>query len=850
MISSKTRQKLQEKSNEYYTRLQVIEAKAHQLLEFSQGGSHITFTPHGLSHISAVERNYDWLLPDADLDGFNACEIFCLLCATFFHDAFMIPTRVGDEVAARENHTQRAHDFLQKYSDSLGISLHEAEAISQIIYAHAVYDFDEIDERIVIGSEILDLRKLGACLALADISHADSSRAPKIVFTHLDLNEESAFHWRRHLQISGITRKGETLIMSALTFSEHGREAVEDYKKSIERQLEIVRPYFDTVLEPINRRVELIQKRLESPLDQTLQFQTNTPAILKLLIEGVYDREDVFIRELVQNSLDSCLLHKAKQNRRNARYDPQILITLLTENDNLRALRIDDNGVGMDIGDVQDTVLWIGNSISSREDLNVLLQKELGRNLIATFGIGLLSCFKASNSITVRTQKENETALEFKLTGVSDNIKPEKATDTSIGTTIIIEISKEKAEFIDPLDTIDYYFRMVNQVSLKTLELDWDPEFIKSPREELFRIARTEAAPVDDDNYPTGQNYLSTPIQGDDYSGSIWLPKTDLDVIDLNGNIDILNEGIFVTRDPITEWFPDFLYFCEGVLNFSSKSITLPAGRDRVIRDEKFKSKVNEIKEKSYFFVDRLVHQTKTTKVNRRFPALILSKIFEKANLECRNRILRHMDEYAVEKYKTEGRITLKELQNYSTETIYIQYPIGRWVTELSVVDGKQLYHKEDDFVDLQAAIFTQEGHIVLSTERYDEGGHSKGNAVLEANLVAAYLDEKNIHFVDLTEDNVLEGRQRSKPIPTSIRQELGAQTKFVEVTGLPNKKSWKVGNELWINLANPSMRRIYNVLQEDSLDEDNLKHVLTLFNLLGHKYDEAIYNITEWIGR
>ena len=293
IITSKIRQKLQDVSPQYYSRLQVIESKAHQFVEFSQGGAHLTFTPHGLSHISAVERNYDWLIPDSDLSQFNGTELFCLICATFFHDALMIPRRIGDEAKARQNHIELARNFLINNRDILGLTLQEADTTAQIVRGHGVYDLEDLPSRIVLGNEVVDIRKLGACLSIADLCHADASRAPEIVFRYLELDEESAFHWRRHLQISGITRIEDTLLMSALTFSEQGDLAVQEYKNGIEAQCHIVKPYFDTILKPI-RRVELELRRLESPLDQTLQFQANTPEILRILIQGVYDREDVF----------------------------------------------------------------------------------------------------------------------------------------------------------------------------------------------------------------------------------------------------------------------------------------------------------------------------------------------------------------------------------------------------------------------------------------------------------------------------------------------------------------------------------------------------------------------------
>jgi hypothetical protein len=844
LISTKIRHRIQELSAEYYSRLQVIETKARQLLEYSQAGGHISFTPHGLSHISAVERNYDWLLSESDLATFNASEFFCLICATFFHDALMIPRRPGDESAAREHHIERAQDFLQKHRDLLGLSIHEVDAISQVIRGHGVYLLDQIPDQVVLGNELVDLRKLGACLSLADISHADTSRAPEVVFRHLEMEEESAFHWRRHLQISGITRKGDALIMSALTFSESGRTAVEDYRKALEQQLAIVRPYFQTVLEPISR-VELIQRRLESRLDQTLQFQTNTPAILRLLIEGVYDREDVFIRELVQNSLDSCLVRRAKLLRRNMNYSPRILLTIFHQGKNFVALRVDDNGIGMDISDVQDTVLWIGNSISTKEDITALLQQTLGKNLIATFGIGLLSCFKASSSVTVRTFKESETPLEFKLTGVSDSINPEKASDSSVGTTIIVELARDKIGQIDPDDAIEYYFRMVQQADLEVLHLEWDPMFVGHTREELFRIALTEASTAESDRYIPKKGLISHSIKGEDFSGKLWLPDSELGkVVGTDGYVDILNEGIFVTRDLTTDWFPEQVYFCEAVLNFSSRSLSLPAGRDRVIRDERFKSRIKELEDKSYGLVTVLVDQTQSREDEQReFAALMLAHMYDQANTSSRQRMLRHLDNYAVCTFRRDDRITLRELRDESVKPIYIHYSKGRWVSDLSMVDGKQLYHKEDDFVELQAAMLAQENCQVVSTARHD--GEKK---TLEAKLVMEYLKVANVGCIDLVETNVIEGKQRSKPVPGSVRQEVGAQTKFVEVTGIPNKRSWRVGDELWINLANPAMKRVYDALQGGALDPIKLRLASHLFDLLAYRYDLGITTIIGWL--
>lgn len=103
MITSKLRRALQLKSPELYACLHSIELKAHEFVAYVQDGALLTYTTHGISHVSAVEGNYDWLVSDGDVETFTAGEIFVLLCATLFHDALMVPRRLGDKRGARDD---------------------------------------------------------------------------------------------------------------------------------------------------------------------------------------------------------------------------------------------------------------------------------------------------------------------------------------------------------------------------------------------------------------------------------------------------------------------------------------------------------------------------------------------------------------------------------------------------------------------------------------------------------------------------------------------------------------------------------------------------------------------------
>src|SRR5689334_6857629 len=119
MTESRLRTRLQLSDEHLYHRFRAIEAELEKLLEFSQGGSHLFFTPHGLSHVSRLEQSYDWLLTQEDLDAFNRMEAFILLIATYVHDILMIPRRPGDETRARAEHASGVAEFLSGNSQVL-----------------------------------------------------------------------------------------------------------------------------------------------------------------------------------------------------------------------------------------------------------------------------------------------------------------------------------------------------------------------------------------------------------------------------------------------------------------------------------------------------------------------------------------------------------------------------------------------------------------------------------------------------------------------------------------------------------------------------------------------------------
>jgi len=387
---------------------------------------------------------------------------------------------------------------------------------------------------------------------------------------------------------------------------------------------------------------------------------------------------------------------------------------------------------------------------------------------------------------------------------------------------------------------------LINQVDLRVLELEWNEKYNILKRSDIFKIATTEAKAISNFKYPdSASNYL-LPIHGDDYSGSLWLTTSSASAIaSSEGTIDILNEGIFVASESSSVWLSDQFGFYDGYINFSSKSVNLPVGRDRVIKDELFKNKSNEIQNNSIGMIDLLVNITSSCSIPERdSSALIISHIIKNADDTWSKKIMKRLGGLNLSIYKRDERISLSDILRLNPVNVYIQCPVGRFVSDLTTIDGKQLYHKKDDYVDLQSAILAQGNHIVIAAARDD----SSDTVVLEADLLIAFFQKHGIKAIDLTKTNVISGRKRSKRIPNSVKQLIGDNVKFVEVDGLPNNKTWRVGDSVWINISNPTMSRIFKMLNTKGIDENKIKLSLLLIDILAFKFEDAISFITDWL--
>lgn len=124
----------------------------------------------------------------------------------------------------------------------------------------------------------------------------------------------------------------------------------------------------------------------------------------------LYNNSKVAIRELMQNSLDACLLMQRICNSRgkNSSYDPKISIRYF-DSDGVTKLEIEDNGIGMNQEIIDNYYTNIGNSYyKSEEFYNLLASNNIEFSPISKFGIGILSCFMVADEMEVKTKRIDE----------------------------------------------------------------------------------------------------------------------------------------------------------------------------------------------------------------------------------------------------------------------------------------------------------------------------------------------------------------------------------------------------------------------------------------------------------
>jgi len=340
----------------------------------------------------------------------------------------------------RQTHAHRAREILNKEINRslLYKNKNLKEILIELCESHNenASELNKKDAGIICdNNQYVCLPFLGAILRIADILDFDSKRAPEILFESLTIqNPISVQEWNKHRSINVASIKKNGIFISA----ECSHPAIESSIKAFSQIIQDELRETNRVLREINSdggkrdHIQLSHYRITLPLtvDTTevkpqrdldgeplyvfheTRFTLNKNQIIDMLMgTKLYNDPRLTLRELIQNSIDACVVRKKLEESwgNNNGYKPTITISYLRNEDGVYYIKVDDNGIGMDFKTIDNYYSKVGNSYyTSREFKELKSKNNIHFNAISEFGIGILSVFMISKKLVVQSLRKVE----------------------------------------------------------------------------------------------------------------------------------------------------------------------------------------------------------------------------------------------------------------------------------------------------------------------------------------------------------------------------------------------------------------------------------------------------------
>lgn len=273
--------------------------------------------------------------------------------------------------------------------------------------------FDQVKGNYTLNSQCIAL-----LLRIADYLDIDEERAPLYLYHYLSPKDYGDLEWKQHFVIEN----KEKIAVDQKT----GRKNIEFYGESsnpsIHRKL---LKYFDSLNTELKRAVDysetfrdkkylltistMVHNKIRTKGFNFSDFKLSLDykAVTSLLMgENIYGNKRYGLRELIQNSIDACMVMQEQSDGKDEfKYNPyQPFINIILDHDRKQVI-IYDNGRGMSIDILKKYFLNVGVSYYVSDDYLFIGNKYAP---IGNYGIGFLACFMLSDKVNVITKYYGE----------------------------------------------------------------------------------------------------------------------------------------------------------------------------------------------------------------------------------------------------------------------------------------------------------------------------------------------------------------------------------------------------------------------------------------------------------
>jgi molecular chaperone HtpG len=334
---------------------------------------------------------------------------------------------------------------------------------------------------------------------------------------------------------------------------------------------------------------------------QTLGFQAEVRQLLKLMIHSLYSHREIFLRELISNASDA-----NDRLRFQAIAEPQLLDTdselkIWVDCDAAaRSVTIRDNGIGMTREEAIAHLGTIAKSGTQEFFSSLSGDQQKDSQLIGQFGVGFYSAFIVAERVEVLTRKAGVPPAEGVRweSSAEGAFTVENLTREERGTSVVLHLKPEAAEFADPArlreliqrysDHLSFPVLMRRDESRSTEARSRDASGYEAVNQAkaLWMRPRTE---ITDEEYQELYRHIAHDLEGPlawshnrvegkrEYTSLIYVPSRapfDLWQRDAARGLKLYVKRVFI-MDDAEQFLPLYLRFAKGVIDSSDLPLNI-----------------------------------------------------------------------------------------------------------------------------------------------------------------------------------------------------------------------------------------------------------------------------------
>ncbi len=351
---------------------------------------------------------------------------------------------------------------------------------------------------------------------------------------------------------------------------------------------------------------------------KTNQFKAEIAEMLDLVVNSLYSKKEIFLRELVSNASDA--IDRAKYlgltEKDLVADNPAWGIEIAVDN-TAKTMMITDNGIGMDEADLEKNLGTIASS-GTKAFRQALKEKggEALPELIGQFGVGFYAAFMVADKVRVVTKKRGTSSAFMWESDMGGSYTIADAERADYGTSIMLHVRDDQAEYLDYWRVSDlvkkYSDFIAYPITFRTVDIPTDEkDDDKKRREEreskpmntmvaLWKRAKKDVKPEEYAEFykhlthDYDEPFETIPFSGEgavEFKALLFLPKKasmELFMPQQKRGLSLYVRNVFI-GDDIEMLLPSWLRFVKGVVD--SSDLPLNVSRE-MLQDDAIIAKI------------------------------------------------------------------------------------------------------------------------------------------------------------------------------------------------------------------------------------------------------------------